>query len=219
MGIKLRPARPADAPGLVDVKQHLRMQPEAGFTQQGGFLLGTSLEQYRLFIARDEVWVAVAEETGQIVGFSIVLGHEAVVSGDLWQKAAQAHWTDSLLSQMEQRRVAYYEQLAFLPGPAYRVYAKYLALVSVQRALAQHASLFTTVIQWPVQNQAALPFLRAAGFERVGCIDEEYPHYGRVISDIYHLDRTVFAAKTNERFLARFIAQAHQRGYHWSLGD
>jgi hypothetical protein len=118
---------------------------------------------------------------------------------------------------MGQRRVAFYEQLAFLPGPASRTYAKYLALISVQRAFAQHASLFTTVIQWPVQNQAALPFLQVAGFERVGCIDEEYPHYGRVTSDIYHLDRAVFAAKTKEGFLAKFVAQAQNRGYSGRL--
>jgi hypothetical protein len=48
---------------------------------------------------------------------------------------------------------------------------------------------------------------------RLPYIDEDYPPYGRVTSDIYHLDRVVFAAKTKKGFLANFVAQARCRGY------
>lgn len=214
MGIKLRPAQLADAPALVEIKRHLRMPPEAGQTQQGGFLLGTTQEQYERFIVHDEVWVAEEDSTRQVVGFSIVLSHESILGSQLWHKAAQAQWADSFLRHVSQRRLAYYEQLAFLPSAAYRVYAKYLALTSVQRAFAAHTSLLTTIIRQPIHNRAALPFLHVAGFERVGCIDEIYPEYGPVSSDIYHLDRAVFETNTREGFLGVFIKQACSRGYH-----
>jgi hypothetical protein len=216
--IFIRPAMLADAPALYNVKQQLRMprmqsDEQLTATQQGGFLLGTSLPAYERFIQYDDVLVAdaAAVDTHQVVGFSITLAHESVVNSTLWQRAQDVHWDLAFRRQWDdRRRVAFFEQLAFLPDPAYRVYAKYLAFAATQRALARHDSLFTTIVHQPIHNHASLPFMQFAGFELVGCLDETYPEYGHIVSDIYHLSADVFTQRMREGHFATFVARTNR---------
>jgi hypothetical protein len=222
--LQIRPAMVADAPALVEVKGQLRMPVTDDESSSGGFLLGTTLEEYEYFIAHDDVLVAVDGEAGQVVGFSVVLAHESVMSSVLWQRASQVKWTELFqrtvnahLTSGETRsldtRIAYFEQLAFLPRSEYRVYAKYMALAAAQRAFTRHEHLFTTIIHEPVHNHASLPFLRVAGFELAGSLDERYPGVGHIVSDIYHLGRDEFEARVRAGRFAAFVEQARRRGF------
>ena len=94
-----------------------------------------------------------------------------------------------------------------------RVYAKYLAFASVHRAFESHDHIFVTTVIFPIANRAPLSFLRIVGFERVGIHDEIYPEYGRIVSDVYHLERSVFNEKIRAGRFQKFIAQVRERGY------
>lgn len=219
MEIRIRTATPGDAVGIFLVKQEIRLPATADRQTQSGFLLGTSLEQYEYFIEHDDVLVAEVAGTQQIVGFSIALKHESVTNSILWQRAQEVRWDDEFRrrfmrgDQFVDARVAYYEQLGFLPDPTYRVYAKYLAFAGVQRILQTHEHLFTTIVREPFTNHAALPFLRVAGFENVGIHDEWYHEYGRIVSDVYQLERERFEEKLREGKFERFVAKLRVKGY------
>jgi hypothetical protein len=214
MDIRIRTAVHADAPGLFAVKQQLRMPASEDETKQGGFLLGTTLEQYEYFITHDDVLVAENMDAREIVGFSIILRHESIIHSELWQKAEESRWDEGFLDILKtDARYAFYEQLAFLPDPAYRVYAKYLSFAGVVHIFDDHTSLFTTVVRYPIHNTASLPFIELVGFKFVGTHEENYPEYGRIVSDIYHLPKEVFIAKAHENGLASFAARAYKKGY------
>ncbi|MDQ3396450.1 MAG: hypothetical protein M3511_01545 [Deinococcota bacterium] len=208
MKVTVRAGVPADAPSFVCLKERLRMPPGTQ-TRRGGFVLGTSLEQYGRHLSHDQVIVAEALEG--LVGFSIVLKHDRFVNSELWKKKDAARLT--LPPQaLAGRRVAYYEQLAFMPGYAARVYAKYVAFINLYLALQDHGSVVATVVRKPVHNRAALPFLSAAGFQWIGSIDEHYPEYGAIGSDIYHLDSDDFVARLERPSFASLIRKARARG-------
>lgn len=213
----IRPAAPADAPGLLDVKRQLRLPADAGQAPRGGFLLGTTLAQYAHFIAHDDVLVAEDCAAGRVVGFSIVLRHASVLRSDLWQRAQRARWDENFLAALggdaARRPFAFYEQLGCLPDDASRVFAKYLAFASVHRALAAYPSLITTILRVPVYNRAALPFLQVAGFEPVGRITEHYPEIGRIEAELFHLDRAEFQRRLMRPDFAAFLARAYRQGY------
>ncbi len=217
MPVLIRPARPADAPALLDVKRHLRLPADPGQAPRGGFLLGTTLAQYAYFIEHDDVLVAADDAAGRVAGFSIVLGHASVLSSDLWQRAQRARWDATFLGTLggdiAGRPFAFYEQLGCLPDDASRVFAKYLAFASVHRALAVYPSLITTILRVPVYNRAALPFLEVAGFTAVGWIAEHYPEVGRIESEIYHLDAVEFRRRLERPDFRAFLARARRQGY------
>ena len=208
MPTRIRPARPDDAPALLEVKRALRLTGTA--PQRGGFLLGTTLEGYRAFIERD--LVLVAEDTS-VVGFAIVLGHDTLTRSDLWARAAQADLAVPAEAVLARGRVAYVEQLAMLPGFEHRVYAKYLAFQALRDAFGRHATVFTTVVREPIPNAAVLPFLEVTGFERVGRIEETYPEVGRVLSDIHALTLEAFAARLERADFRAFVRKGERDGY------
>jgi hypothetical protein len=100
-----------------------------------------------------------------------------------------------------------------LPNSAYRVYAKYLAFSVTHRIFQSHESLFTTVLQYPVVNTAALSFIKVVGFDWVGVVDEVYPEVGRIRSDVYHLDRNTFEKALDTPRFRIFIERAQRLGY------
>lgn len=165
--MRLRRAVAEDAPALLNIKRALRLPPD-GEPGRGGFLLGTTLEQYRHFIAHD--WVLIAESAEGIVGFAVVLDHETLQRSDVWRKRAAVQFT--VPASAFGTRPAYFEQLAFLLHPEARTYAKYVSFLSAKRALEQHDGVLTTVVRKPFHNRAVLPFLSVTGFERVGEIEE-----------------------------------------------
>lgn len=213
MLVQIRRAQHTDAPALVAVKKQLPMPRELSETARGGFLLGTSLDEYENFIARDEVLVAEDVDALRVVGFAIVMKHESVMHSEIWRKAQQANWDEMFRAKFNDGRVAYFEQLAFLPDDAYRTFAKYLAFASVYRVFPRHTDLFTTVVHFPIHNQASLPFITAIGFARVGSLDETYPEYGHIVSDIYHLSQDTFDATLRDARWAAFVARAKRNGY------
>lgn len=209
MRVTIRLGVPEDAPGLLALKERLRMPSGSQETRRGGFLLGTSLEQYGHHLSHDQVIVA-ATPAG-VTGFSIVLGHDRFVCSELWRKKDAARLSEAA-QVLTGRSVAYYEQLAFLPGCAARVYAKDVAFINLYLALESHQSVVATIVRHPIHNRAALPFMLAAGFERIGSINEVYPEYGPILSDIYHLDRAIFLARLERPSFAKLLRNARARG-------
>lgn len=224
MEIHIRPAVLSDAAGIFRVKEQIRLPTAADGEPQGGFLLGTSLEQYEYFINHDDVLVAETGAPAQIVGFTVVLKHASVLNSALWLRAHEVRWDNDFFAQflqgksfdrdaLQDTRLAYYEQLGFMDDAALRVFAKYLAFASVHRAFETHDHIFVTTVKYPIMNRASLSFLRVVGFNCVGAHDEMYPEYGRIVSDVYHLERAVFNEKIQSGRFQQFIAQVRQRGY------
>jgi hypothetical protein len=231
--VHLREARPDDAPRLLVTKALLRVQVPATTTattatatataaaaHRGGFLLGSTLEQYRTFIDRDLVWVlacctdrrAGCERGGNcpgIAGFAIVLPWSTLRRHPAWLSHSAVRLTDpqaldpqaldpQALERLENGSgVAYYEQLAVLPHG--RDQAASLALRALDGALAQHDTVLATTVRRPWHNRAALPLLRAAGFVCIGEIEETYDEVGPVLSSVHLLERARFEAACRRR--------------------
>ncbi len=201
--MRVREAVAADAPALLGIKRALQL---SGGTPpgRGGFLLGTPLGHYEAFIARDRV--LVAEEAGRVVGFAVVLGFDTFFGSELWEKqdAVRVSVPPAALGV----RPAYFEQLAFLPEPRFRLYAARLALAGAQRAFPEHDGLFATTVREPFCNRAALPFLRVTGFEQVGSLGERYPGVGAVVSDLHYVNAAAFAGRLETPAFRRFLRRA-----------
>lgn len=219
MNVFLRKATLADAAALLSIKEALRM-PDVSATDsiartttappvvQEGFLLGSSLAQYQDFLSHDDVIVLVLQEREATApfGFAIVLEEGALRRSGLFERAQAARWDPQGFSALNPTgRFAYFEQLAVLPGTAYRVYAKYLAYEAVARAFVDHAGIFTTVIRYPVHNQAALPLIEIIGFRYIAELEERYPGHDRIVSDIYYLDRDVFRERSQRADFQHFL--------------
>ena len=207
--MRVRRAVAADAPALLAVKRALALAADAT-PGRGGFLLGSSLEHYEAFVAHDSVLVAETAGGG-VAGFAVVLDFETLSRSDLWTRR------DAIRSIVPPEtfgvRPAYFEQLAFLPDPRFRTYAKYVAFLGVQRALRTHDGIFATTVQAPFENRAALPFLNVTGFGQVGSVCERYPEVGEVVSDVHYLSRAAFRARLETPAFRRFLprAEAHLR--------
>lgn len=201
--MRLRRAVAEDAPSLLAVKQALRL-PRDGQPDRGGFLLGTTLEGYRRFIARD--WVLVAEQRGTVVGFAVVLAQATFEASEAWRKKDTVRL--EVPAHTSGTQLAYFEQLAFLPRSEARSYAKYVAFLSAKEALVQHDGIVATVVREPFHNRAVLPFLEVTGFERVGQVAEDYSVVGPILSDVYYLSRETFARRLETPAFRRFLPRA-----------
>jgi ribosomal protein S18 acetylase RimI-like enzyme len=189
----LRKARPDDAAALVRVKSQLPMPQEAS-AAGGGFLLGTDLAGYASFIAHDIVHVAEDPDLG-VVGFAIVLRDATLRASELWAKRGLIDWQAMPPAALDTVPVCYFEQLAVLPEARLRTYAKHLALRSLAEGMRTHTLACATVVAAPVNNLASRPFLRVAGFQLVGQIDEQYPVVGQIRSDVFVLHKAEFLSR------------------------
>lgn len=132
----------------------------------------------------------VAEDAAGIVGFAVVLAQETLEQSEIWKKREAVRFTAPPLSF--RARLAYFEQLAFLPSREGRTYVKYVSFLNAKWALEQHDGLLATVVRKPFHNRAVLPFLTVTGFKHIGEIDEAYPEVGQIVSDVFYLKRADF---------------------------
>lgn len=194
--MRIRRARLDDLEGMLAIKHALRMDAGSDTTVRGGFLLGSSREQYRLFIEHASVMVLEDGAGEMLAGFAIALPDPIVRGSDLWARREVIAWKEFDPTPVEHEPIAYFEQLAILPERRYMLYAPALALAALQPLLdAGHRHLFATVVKEPIHNLAAVPLLAGMGARMVGEIDEEYDGVGRIVSELYYLDRSDPAAR------------------------
>jgi hypothetical protein len=175
---------------MVEVKEQLRVAP-GDAAPSGGFLLGSSAERYAGFVARANTYVLEDSEREGLAGFAITLPDGVLRATDVWARRREIDWEDDDWERLEAERVGYFEQVAVLPGCRYRMAAGALALRALADLLADaHVHVFATVVRTPFTNRASLRLLEAVGAHRVGQIGEVYDGVGRVVSDVYHLDRS-----------------------------
>lgn len=193
---RIRRAAQDDAHAIVAVKRALALPPDAHEAPRGGFLLGTSLEQYRVLIEVADVWV-LNDFRGAVAGFAVLLPEPVLRASELWEHRHAIRWEAPAGWTPPDTRVCYFDQLAVLPDV--RVRAPELALTALRGAVqAGHEHMFATVVTRPVQNIASLALLRALGARRVGSVDEEYPEVGRIVSDVYYAPITGADARLAE---------------------
>lgn len=182
----VRRALPGDVDALLEVKAELRLAPGEE-SASGGFLLGSSREQYVLLVERAEVHVLQDASTGEVGGFVVALPDPVLRAGELWSRREAIRWEGVDPGVLEGARVAYLDQMAVRTQRRYRTYAGALAVSALAELVRSgHQHLFATVVVEPVRNLASLPFLRALGARRVGEVEEEYEGVGRVLSGLYH---------------------------------
>lgn len=201
MNRKIRKARIEDAEAFIAIKDQLSFQKSDGSSTKGGFLLGTDLNTYRKYIRESLCYVAEVDE--KVVGFGIVIHDEQMRASDIWTRRHQAKWTIDI-DEYEQKKLCYFEQLAFLSG--YRSLVVLLAYQMAKESLDSGAEfLFTTTVRKPIINLAAVPFILSVEGKKVGQIDEVYPIVGPILSDIYLVDLKFFKEKAKQHRLYSLI--------------
>ena len=206
--MKLRRAVVDDAAAFMRVKAALPMPRDLEATQ-GGFLLGTDFETYARHIEHDIVWVL--EAAGCVVGFGVALPWETLRQTDVWQKRDNVRLNAAGATIAFPERPAYLEQLAVLLQA--RASGWYLGYRLICEALRDHEDgLLTTTVERPVTNTAVLPYLRTAGFQRVGAITETYPVVGEIESSVHYLSQAAFAHSTSSALFTRGLARAERQG-------
>jgi len=215
MSCRIRRAAVTDAPQLVKIKQALPMPVGQATTQTGGFLLGTSLSQYLAHIEDDDVYVAEdlrIPGLPEVVGFSIVMRDETLRKSPLFQQRALTAVPGLDLTVLQSLRIAYYEQLAFLPQAAHRRYASYAAFQNLAHAFQSHDVMLATVVRAPIENRAALPFLKVTGFQPLGELAETYGEFGHITSTLYILPRAIFVERTAQADFQSFLRHGLAQG-------
>ncbi len=186
-----------------------------GTSTKGGFLLGTDIDTYRNFIENE--YCLVAETDAGVVGFGIILKDATLRSSEIWEKRSNADWFINL-NAYESQRLAYFEQLAFLKG--HRKSVLTLSYNLVKWVFEQgHETLFTTTVNKPILNLAAIPFIMAAGGIHAGNIDEYYPKIGQINSDIYLIEEKAFFEKVKTLPLFPFFEENSLRFDQEVLND
>lgn len=204
--MKLRRARPEDAAHFVRVKEALPMPQAFEEAVSDGFLLGTSEVTYREYIDSSHCIVAMDGDDA-VVGFGIVFPDAVLRASEVWEKRGAADWKTPP-SSFEDKRLCYFEQLAFLPGYKRAAIGTAYRLVHDSFVGSGAEVLVTTTVREPVLNRAALPFIAAAGGIHAGAIEEEYPLVGRILSDIHLIRREDFLARTPQHPLQPLFEKA-----------
>jgi hypothetical protein len=106
----------------------------------------------------------------------------------------------------EKQNLCYFEQLAFLKGHKKAVLVLAYNLVKWLFDLG-YTTLFTTTVNKPILNLAAIPFIEVVAGKKVGNIDEIYPVVGHINSDIYLVEAALFYQKTEAHSLYPFFKQ------------
>src|SRR6185436_8571307 len=132
-------ATPADVATLVAIKRQLMIVPSPGpgtaDLSRGGFLLGSSAEQYAYFI--EQANVLLLEGDGRPLGFAVTFPDELLRKSDLWTRREHINFDAALgdspddaalMVEILSGRIGYFEQLALLPIPSLRLYAPAFAL-------------------------------------------------------------------------------------------
>ncbi|MEZ4316186.1 MAG: hypothetical protein R3F61_01725 [Myxococcota bacterium] len=176
--MRLRRARLDDVPAMLEVKRSLRFTGSA----EGGFLLGSDAAGYRAHLTDSHCWVIEGPDTC-VQGFAIVQGDRAFRASEVFARRGDVRWQldpEPVLAL----RLAWFEQLAVRRGP-YRRWGAAVAYTALRDAMHDADALLTATVQSPVTNLAAVPYLERFGGTRVGRIDEVYPDFGPLVSDIW----------------------------------
>lgn len=201
MKTKLRSARPDDADAFIAIKEQLPLTLSNGDTTTGGFLLGTTAETYREYIGNS--YCLAAEENEKVIGFGIIFPDEVLRASDVWMRRDTATWHIDL-DQYEKQSLCYFEQFAFLQGHKRAAVALAYHIANMAFGMG-HTAMFTTTVNKPVLNLAAIPFINAANGCKAGNIDETYPIIGHINSDIYVLDAAMFYQQAAVHPLLPFV--------------
>lgn len=201
MNQKIRKSIPQDAEHFVKIKERLPLASPNQHSEQGGFLLGTTLETYQLYIKHGFCLSALEDDT--LVGFGILLPNDMVRKSEIWEKRSSAKWSLDI-SVLENNSIAYIEQLAFLKG--FRKLVLALSYRLMHHAFESGARyVLTTTVRKPVVNKAAIPLIRAAGGQLSGNIDEVYPEVGPINSDIFLMEKKAFYRSLEKRICYDFL--------------
>ena len=199
MNHSIRKSIITDATAFVKIKDQLPMLRSQN--NRGGFLLGTNKATYQSYIKN--AYSLSAIQNKKVIGFGIIFQDEVLRNTELWQKRSMVDWAVDI-SQLEQKKICYFEQLAFLTGHRRQVLT--LAYNLVNFAFQQgHDVLLTTTVKKPILNLAAVPFIKAAGGKKVGEIDEVYPIIGQIQSSIYLIHANDFYTKVRQHPLFPFL--------------
>lgn len=201
MKSRIRIAESRDASSFVAIKDQLPIERSDGSTTTGGFLLGTDLATYQFYI--ENAFCLVAECDDEIVGFGIIFSDIMLRNSDVWLRRKQANWFINL-SDWEDNKLCYFDQLAFLPGHKKLVILLAYNLVKWVFDLG-YETLFTTTVKEPVLNLAAIPFINAVDGILAGNIAEIYPKIGLINSDIYLIEANSYDWKTKTHNLYSFF--------------
>ncbi len=196
--MRLRKALEGDVESIVKLKSQLRLPATASDMSCGGFLLGSSEEQYLFFIQHARVLVLEDCRTSALAGFAIGLPDETLRRTDLWQRRESIQWKRPIAQKFEEFRLSYVEQLAIFPQAAYKLYAAALGIALVKMLFERHDFAFATVVDKPVQNLAARSLLAWIGAQQMGLVEEDYPQVGRITSAVYCLDRATYRLRIEE---------------------
>ncbi|RYU94252.1 hypothetical protein [Emticicia agri] len=209
MNTRIRKAELNDTEAFIAIKNQLPISMVDGTTTKGGFLLGTDINTYRSFIEND--YCLVAEVDTQVIGFGIILKDSTLRASEVWEKRSSADWFINL-ADYESQRLGYFEQLAFLKG--HRKSVLILCYNLVKWVFEQgYETLFTTTVNKPILNLAAIPFIEAVDGIQAGNIDEFYPKIGQINSDIYLIEARTFLEKVKNLPLYPFF-EANTLTFH-----
>ena len=201
--MKIRKAIAEDVDSLMEIKDQLSFETIEGETTKGGFLLGTDATTYLQYIQND--YCLVAENEGIVVGFGIMLKDETVRQSDIWQRRQIAQWEIDI-EAFENRKIAYFDQLAFLHG--YNRTVMRLAYQLLNLAFHEgHDCMFATTVHKPIINLAAVPYILKASGSKVGNINETYPLIGEINSDIYLIEKKNFEETVRTSNLFSFLTK------------
>jgi hypothetical protein len=184
--IKIRKAIDSDIDQFMIIKEKLAIQHLTNDkATQSGFLLGTDAATYLHYINHDYCYVA--EKENAIIGFGIILKNETIKQSVLWQKRNLVNWQINI-SEIENEKICFFEQLAFLPNHALLA-TKLLHLLLQAAFNDNHEYILTTTVQKPILNLAAVPFIKKVGGKMIGTIEEQYAQVGAITSSIYLMQR------------------------------
>lgn len=188
--MRVRRAAEADVNAIVALKASLRFDGDA----TSGFLLGCDAATYRAHVAARSVWVLDAG--GAVAGVAVVQRDDAFRASDVWGRRSAVRWDGVEPDALERLRIAYFDQLGVARGRhATRKWAPVLAIAALNDALVDHDVVFATTVVSPVRNEAAVPYLRRAGGRVIGRVDEVYPGFGPLVSDVWALDAVATRAR------------------------
>ena len=192
-GVRLRRGGTDDLSLLLAIRAGLPMPSSTTATQSGGFLLGSDPSTYQRLLEVGLVWIL--ELDGEAAGFTLCLADPVLRASPLWARRHEAQWSPALpMEALLSRRIAYFDQLAVLPGLRSRLWGAALALRALdelfdpQAPAGEHDLVLTTTVIEPIVNAAALPYLARVGAQRIGTLDERYPAVGRVVSALHLID-------------------------------
>ena len=200
----VRAARPSDAVAIGTVKRRLARPVAEPSTTREGFLLGCDDQMYARYIDDPGVEVWVLELAGVVAGFAIAFGDAEFRKSALWVKRARLVTSNEvrpLVDEIANSKLAYFDQLAVVPGQASRRWAPALAAVTFAALREHHAAQWvvaTTVVE-PFRNEASSGLLRFVNAVRVGEIAETYPDVGGITSAVFVIAVEPAMAKIREK--------------------